>query len=725
MDFNSLMGFISESCKKLTERREVQNSQKLNVLKAKRFGTLEKHDVTNLSSYKLTPDEEFVLGFGLNFSLPPRKVDREKTLTAFELFYNNIERLKPVNQQEQKAFKARLMSLAHSYTQNNIDHIDGIPVELFHKTLKGLKSNDGIIITKPDKGSGTVIMDRTTYVDKMLEIVQDTSKFVQIGPVVTFDKTDRREKDIQKFLLSLTEEKDSQGNDKIPELKHNEYIKIRPVGSERPRLYGLPKTHKSGVPLRPILSMISSPQHSLAKFLNGLLLPITTKFSKFTIKDSFEFAKVINKTASGGTFMASFDVKSLFTNVPLEETIAICASALCEGNLNGNLSKDSFVKLMKFATSSTEFSFNNIMYRQKDGVSMGSPLGPTMANIFMGYLEHHYFMNNEQPLMYYRYVDDCFVLFKNEDECMRMFDKFNHLHPAISFTMEKERNGCLPFLDVLVERADTMFITSIYRKPTFTGQYVNFRSFCNKRRKTNLIRTLCNRALKICSPDKLPQELNKITDILKKNVFPERLVERTIKNFMDVAEKPPKLGPAPCPFPIKLQFVGNSSYTLEKEIKQAAAKCYYSARPRVILSSSPILRHTQKDHIPDMNKSKVVYRFKCYCENSYVGQTSRRLIERVKEHVPKCVKEHIRNPATNYKDTVKLKRAAKKSAIAEHLLTNEDCGRQYEEHEQSFSILYKCHMELELKVLEAVVISALEPSLCKQTEFDITTNLIR
>ena len=101
------------------------------------------------------------------------------------------------------------------------------------------------------------------------------------------------------------------------------------------------------------------------------------------------------------------------------------------------------------------------MYRQSDGVAMGSPLGSTLANIFMGYLEENYFSTNVKPLMYVRYVDDCFILFKNENDCKVMFEAFNRLHQSISFTMESQQDGCLPFLNVSVQREETNFVTSL------------------------------------------------------------------------------------------------------------------------------------------------------------------------------------------------------------------------------------------------------------------------
>ena len=68
-------------------------------------------------------------------------------------------------------------------------------------------------------------------------------------------------------------------------------------------------------------------------------------------------------------------------------------------------------------------------------------------------------------------------------------------------------NDSLPFLDVFAEKPNTGFLTSVYRKPTFTGQYIRWNSFCPKQRKVNLVKTLVHRVLMICSKSKLHAEL--------------------------------------------------------------------------------------------------------------------------------------------------------------------------------------------------------------------------
>ena len=175
---------------------------------------------------------------------------------------------------------------------------------------------------------------------------------------------------------------------------------------------------------------------------------------------------------------------------------------------------------MQLATSSVEFSFKNNMYRQIDGVAMGSPLRPALANIFVGHQEQKLFNVVNRPLAYFRYVDDTFTVFNNEDACNAFLSHLNSLHPSLRFTHEKECNHSLPFLDVLVERLDSKFSTSVYRKPTFTGQYLRF----PHKRKINLIGTLLHRSFMICSKGKLDPELDKILSILLENCYPGNLI---------------------------------------------------------------------------------------------------------------------------------------------------------------------------------------------------------
>ena len=122
----------------------------------------------------------------------------------------------------------------------------------------------------------------------MMVILDDRSKFRQLGPAEKFDYTLKIEKAFQKRFDAMLAAKNNSIGSEV-------YNAIYPLQCQRPKMYGLPKTHKSGTPLRPVLSIIGSPQHSLAKWLVKMLHPVLAKFSTYTVKDSFSFAEYIRE----------------------------------------------------------------------------------------------------------------------------------------------------------------------------------------------------------------------------------------------------------------------------------------------------------------------------------------------------------------------------------------------------------------------------------------------
>ena len=185
-----------------------------------------------------------------------------------------------------------------------------------------------------------------------------------------------------------------------------------------------------------------------------------------------------------------------------------------------------FIELMQMVTSGVEFNFNNTIYQQTDGIAVGSPLGPVLADIFVGYEENKLFNFSVKPLFYKRYVDDTFAIFENEVECDEFFNILNSLHPALKFTSEKEESESLTLLDVKIQKSDSKFMTLVYRKSAFTGQYIRWDSFGPFKRKKNLISTLVHRALRICSKSLLQHKLENIRVILRDNGYLEFIIDR-------------------------------------------------------------------------------------------------------------------------------------------------------------------------------------------------------
>ena len=161
-------------------------------------------------------------------------------------------------------------------------------------------------------------------------------------------------------------------------------------------------------------------------------------------------------------FFISYDVESLFTNVPLTETIDLAIDLIFTNNPTFPINKKDLKQLFMIATAQTHFLFDGKYYDQTDGVAMGSPLAPILANIFMGTHEQNWLndYSNSKPLFYRRYVDDIFCIFNNETEAKLFYDYINTRHRNIKFTFETEQNGKLPFLDVLLTTSPRTYITS-------------------------------------------------------------------------------------------------------------------------------------------------------------------------------------------------------------------------------------------------------------------------
>ena len=163
--------------------------------------------------------------------------------------------------------------------------------------------------------------------------------------------------------------------------------------------------------------------------------------------------------------MGSLDVDLLFTNIFLEKTINICTNLLYNNDVIEGINKFEFKNLLSLATQESYFIFNDVLYKQKDGVAMGSPLGPTMTNVLSFYevkwLEQC--PKEFKPVFYRRYVDDIFVLFESVEHLSKFCDYFNTCYPNMYFSFAQEKNGKLSFLDVEVSREKGKFVTTVYR----------------------------------------------------------------------------------------------------------------------------------------------------------------------------------------------------------------------------------------------------------------------
>ena len=263
---------------------------------------------------------------------------------------------------------------------------------------------------------------------------------------------------------------------------------------------------------------------------------------------------------------------------------------------------------------------------------------------------------------------------QQQAEADEFLTKLSCLHPFLKFTFEKEKEKCLPFLDVYVERTDIGFETSVYRKPTFTGQYLHWKSFSPLKRKISLISTLVHRALMIRTKHRLNGEIEQIKKILLDNGYPKNVINTQITKKIAQFSTHKRFGPEKFPVYLRVSWIGKPSINLEKEVKTALESYYGSVNTRLVFTSKPMLLVARKDVLPTTQKSSVIYEYKCLCDSRYVGPTSQRLLDRIKQHVAQWLRQQLTRPRRSQPHRSCKRKDTKPdcdSAIGQHLLEND------------------------------------------------------
>ena len=222
--------------------------------------------------------------------------------------------------------------------------------------------------------------------------------------------------------------------------------------------------------MHPILSTTGTCTYNykLAKWLDEKLKPLSV--NKHTVTDIFGFVDDLqNIQVDDHSILVPYDVSSLFTNVPVDETIKILAEKAFkddwfnkEHSLHIRKADLHVVELFNIAMKHQLFQFEGNLYKQVDGVAMGWPLGPLMANAFMCSIKKRLPNQGKMSNFYKRYVDDTFSIMPNVETAEAFLS-------TLTFTVELATNGKLPFLGVEIVKHMSHLQTKVYKKRTDTG----------------------------------------------------------------------------------------------------------------------------------------------------------------------------------------------------------------------------------------------------------------
>ena len=272
---------------------------------------------------------------------------------------------------------------------------------------------------------------------------------------------------------------------------------------------------------------------------------------------------------------------------------------------------------------------------------MGSPLGPTLANILFCYHESNWLKHcpkDFKPVYYKRHVDDIFVLFNKPEHAQFFLEYMNKKHKNMKLSIETEINRSLSFLDVKIFRENDKFVTSVFRKETFSGVYTNFISFIPLEYKFGLVHTILNRCFNLSSDLlKFHHEADKLKKILSKNAYPQKFINKCLQKFLNnmFIQRLQIPGVPKKELRITLPYLGKTSQIVITRLSKTMNKHMKFCKLRVIFQTKNRIRNyfCFKDSVHETLRSNLIYKFSCgSCTPPYIGKTYRHFKVRVSEH---------------------------------------------------------------------------------------------
>ncbi|XP_011861774.1 PREDICTED: uncharacterized protein LOC105558604 [Vollenhovia emeryi] len=277
---------------------------------------------------------------------------------------------------------------------------------------------------------------------------------------------------------------------------------------------------------------------------------------------------------------------------------------------------------------------------------MGSPLSPILADIIMDDLETHCINSLDFEIqVYYRYVDDIFLVLP-EDRLQEVLNTFNSYHPRLQFTSEIENNKTLNFLNVSVLRENNKMITNWYRKPTFSGRYINYFSSHPTKYKINTITTLVDQAILLSDARFHNSNIKLIQDILLNNSYPPRFINEHITKRLKLLRHRHNTNTNDPPTEslerknyLTIPYINGISEEIGRILSKFNMNIVFTVPKKL-----DVIIRKGKDKIINTKQTELVYKIDCInCDATYIGQTKRHIATRIKEH---C--NDIKKPTSNH-----------------------------------------------------------------------------
>ena len=563
--------------------------------------------VVNLSSVTLGDSEVSLLSKGLKFVPTPRRVPIKDVITGVEQVASELGE----REAEELRHEAKRILRKAKVPRSNLSNEEV-------RAIRSLKAkDDAIIILQADKGNKTVVMDRVDYEVKLTEALEK-----QNVERIKKDLTDCENRKVVKVLKKI----EDQG-----ELTRVERLRLTVNAPKCPVVYGMPKIHKEGAPLRLIFSFCDSPTYLISRFMARILQPLHGNTRSY-VRDSTQICEVIGDLSLGeDDVLVSYDVVNLFGSVPAMEAARMALSRLesDEGlKERTGLGLPSCDLLLETCIKSNYFKCKGAFYKTST-CPIGSPLSPALCSIFMEEFEERALReSNVVVKLWKRYVDDSLAVIKKGEEEL-LLKHLNSGHDDIQFTYESENDGRIPFLDIELLKEQDGVRTRVFRKKTSTDRYLDFQSAHSRHIKWGIVSCLRERAERVCNrPEDVEKEKEAIRRVFVKNGYPGREVKRRLAGRRRRRKETETLERERQAV-LRIPFVPG----MEKDFERLARKLKVKLRYMRGRSLGNMVSKAKLDKVEVLERGGVIYGQKCgECDEMYIGETARRAKERKKEH---------------------------------------------------------------------------------------------
>ena len=315
---------------------------------------------------------------------------------------------------------------------------------------------------------------------------------------------------------------------------------LLPQSSRAAELYGLPKDHKPGIPLRPIVSACGDPLDKITWFLERIATQLLAHVPAH-LRNTEDYLARLNQQYPGhhlpeGAIVFSVDVVNLYGNIPPDEAIEDFLELVTDHRSDINtfdLETNDLRSLLTHCLANNHLRFGHDYYRQVTGIAMGSRIAPPLAIIFMGALEQKFLeAATHKPDIYMRYIDDVLGVWTHGVDRLREFlSELNSVHPTIQFTMDSSaETGSLAFLDTTISvKPDGHYSTELFIKPTSAGIIMHQDSAQPTTTKRAVLNAQVQRAIRLSSDEAAKhRSIELITQLFLNNGYPRQAIKSAV-----------------------------------------------------------------------------------------------------------------------------------------------------------------------------------------------------